>query len=313
MKKIALIYFIVFLLASCSEQISESKKVIKTVHPKEGIFNLSFLYSEGEKSISFPIWFNDSIIQTKNIVSIERTTYYPSLNKNTSSTDEEMILEKRMLYEFNKNGAVELLTISNYYDNRLISTIKANYSKWDKTTGYAKVELSETLVSEEFPYIEYTETTHNNNLYVFQNSNSNMRLMIIPNKENWKALVIDTLCKPSKEDIIVWGSIIRPEKTYSIQNLVEERNVRTFTYKNDAIQSIDWTDHPFNIHRTFQYNSKGACKGFVDSTFSMGGFVSATNYSFELKGNLPVSVTKTRNYNGNKVFVYKEVFTYKMK
>lgn len=300
-------FLLLLILFACSGEKNKHKKAQKNQVLESNILNLSFVYSEGEKIISFPVWFNDSIIKRRGIKSVERVFYYESPD---AGIEEDVTPEKKITYLFDKNGLPREMQIGNYYDNRLISTIQINYSEYQPETGYARVTLNETLRTEDFPYHEFRQLKNTKNLVVFENVYTKTRLLVVPDKKHWKPLVIDTLCRPDKDDIIIWGSLKHPQKIYSVQNLVEENNVRDFTYENGVLKHVDWTDDPFRIHRTFGFSKEGVCTGFVDSTFSMGGFISSANYMFELKDQLPVSVTKELVSGTDKRLIFTEKFEY---
>ncbi len=278
--------------------------------PEPNILNLSFVYSEGEKIISFPVWFNDSLVRERGITSIERVFYYESGDSTENESEEDVTPEKKITYLFDKNGFPKEMQVGNYYDNRLISSLTVKYSEYKPKTGFAKVTMNEKISTEDFPYVEFRQLSASNHLYSYKDLFSSDRLLIIPDSKNWKPLVVDTLCKPGKGDLIVWGSLKHPQKIYSVQNLVEESNVREFTYEHGVLKRVEWTDDPFKIHRTFRFNKEGICTGFADSTFSMGGFVAAANYFFELNNQLPVQVTKEVNRGGAKRIIFRESFTY---
>lgn len=310
--KYACHFLLLAVLLACSGEGNKRKNKQHNQVPEPNILNLSFVYSEGEKIISFPVWFNDSIVKKRKIKSVERVFYYESADSSESGIEGNINItpEKKITYLFDKDGLLKEMQIGNYYDNRLISTIKAVYSEHQPETGYAKVQLNETLRAEDFPYHEFRQLKNTKNLVSFEEINSKNRLFSVPDKKHWKPLVIDTLCKPGKDDIIIWGSLKHPEKIYSVQNLVEESNVRSFTYENGVLKHIDWTDDPFKIHRTFRFDKEGLCTGFVDSTFSMGGFVASANFIFELKDRLPVSVTKELVSRTGKRVIFRETFEY---
>lgn len=303
-------FLLVLILAACSGENNRHKKTHKDQILEPNILNLSFMYSEGEKIISFPVLFNDSIVKSRRITSIERIFYYESTDSTESGAEEDVTPEKKIIYLFDKNGLLKEMQIGNYYDNRLISTIQINYFEHQPETGYSKVKLDGVLHREDFPYYEFKQLKNIKNLVSFENVYAKNRLFVVPNQKHWKPLIIDTLCNPDKNDIIVWGSLKHPEKIYRVQNLVEESNVRSFTYKNRILKHIDWTDDPFKIHRTFHFNKEGICTGFIDSTFSMGGFVASANFHFELKDKLPVSITKELVSENHKRVIFKETFSY---
>ncbi len=305
-------YFLLLIVfIGCSTKSDEKKQDVKESFLEPNIFNLSFLYSEGEKIISFPVSFNDSLIQKNGIKEIERTFYFTSLDSiDAELIENEQIPDKKIKYFFNRDGATSKIQIINFYDNRLINTTEINYSDYQKDIGYAKIKMKESIGVNDFPFNEYKLIKKNEQLHVFENVFSNNKLFIIPNSKYWKSLIIDTLCHPEKEDLIVWGSLKKPFKIYSVKNLVDESNVRDFKYENGILKSVDWTDDPFKIHRTFLFNKDGVCNGFIDSTFSMGGFVASSKFLIEIKNNLPVSVFKERTNSTGNTSIFKEVFNY---
>lgn len=302
-------FLFLFFLAACSGENNAGSRSADNTSQESSILNLSFAYSEGERIISFPVLFNDSIVKHRGIKSIERVFYYAS-SDSTESEGQDITPEKKISYSFDKNGLLKEMVIGNFYDNRIISTIQINYTEHQLQTGYAKVKLKEQLYTEDFPYHEFKQLKNTKNLIHFENIHTKNQLFVVPDAKNWKSLIIDTLCHPGRNDIIVWGSLKHPEKIYQVRNLVEESNVRSFTYKGGVLNHIEWTDDPFKIHRTFRFNKSGNCIGFVDSTFSMGGFVAAANFKFELKDNLPVSVTKELLSGTSRRTIFRETFEY---
>lgn len=302
-------FLLLGLLAACSGENNSGGRNADDIRQESNILNLSFAYSEGERIISFPVLFNDSIVKHRKIKSIERAFYYAS-SDSTESGDKDDAPEKKISYFFEKNGLLNEMVIGNFYDNRVISTIHINYTEHQPQTGYAKATLNEQLYTEDFPYHELRQLRNTKNLIHFENVRTKNQLFVVPDKRNWKPLVIDTLCHPGQNDMIVWGSLKHPEKIYQVRNLVEESNVRSFEYKDGVLNHIEWTDDPFKIHRTFRFNKSGNCIGFVDSTFSMGGFVAAADFKFELKDNLPISITKELLSGTGRRTIFKETFEY---
>jgi hypothetical protein len=296
---------LLLVIVACSGGNTPDNHKTDNISRETSILNLSFAYSEGERIISFPVLFNDSIVKEKGIKSIERVFYYAS-----SDSTEQITPEKKITYLFDENGLVKEMIVGNFYDNRIISTIQINYKEHQSETGYAKATRKEVIQTEDFPYHEFKQLKNTKNLISFENLVTKNQLFLVPNKKHWKPLVIDTLCHPDRNDIVVWGSLKYPEKIYQVQNLVEENNVRDFTYNYGVLHHIEWTDDPFKIHRTFRFNKSGSCVGFVDSTFSMGGFVATAEFNFKLKNNLPVSVTKELLSGTGRRTIFMETFEY---
>lgn len=306
------LWYILLLLIVVSCQAPDSKsKSKKLKRPATfGLLNLSSIYSEAEQNVSFPIWFNDSVVRERNISEISRLVYDVS---SLDTTENLMTLpKKRYTYQFQKDGTMKQMIVSNYYDNKIISTIKIVFSKFDFETGYAITKINDELEYDhkEFPFVRYTQLTNNHSLSVFQNTESESRLFIVSNPKLGKPLSIDTLCNPNPEDIIVIGSYRYPSKKYSVQNIVEELNVRTFNYEHENLISFNWKDAPFEVIRTFEYAKDGHCVGFKDNTNSMGAFVSAYNFQIEVKEGLPNQVIKSIQRDKSKFILLREDFEY---
>lgn len=306
--KYAIHLIILMLVLACSNKNKSNDLLSEKRILEPNVLNLAFVYGDGEKIISFPVWFNDSIIKNKKIEVVYRTVYYES--DTTGNNEFNITPKKKTSYLFNKDGLVNEMIVGNYYDNRLINTIKATYSAYSERTGYATTKFNETLQTGDFPFIELKLVKESKNLIVFENSSTKTKIYVVPNKNDWKPLVIDTLCKPKEKDIIIWGSIKQPKKIYSVKNLVEEYNIRDFTYENGEIKHIDWTDDPFRIHRTFLFDKNGLCNSFIDSTFSMGGFVIAAEFSIEIKNQLPISIQKVLISGNQRRVIFRETFEY---
>lgn len=305
------IQFLVFIVAltSCKNNSGDDFSSNKAPVLKQSILNLAQLYSESERSISFPVFFNDSIIRAHSIQSIERRFYF-STTDTFLRNEGELGADKSFLYEFDANGWINKMTVKNHYDYKAISGIGISYTNYQPKTGFAESKIEEISQMADFHFNRYSVEKVTKNLFTYKNVVDGSFLFIVPNPKHWKTLVIDTLCRPKKEDFIVWGTMKKPMKIYQVNNLVEESNVRKFNYEKGVLKSIEWTDDPFRIVRTIQYNKNGVCNLFIDSTFSMGGFVSTSRYDILLKNNLPIEVSKTLKSSSGDRVVFKERYIY---
>lgn len=301
---------LIVILVACQNSSSKNKNKQEDKPAVFGLFNLTSMYSDAEQNVSFPVWFNDSIVREHQIAEITRLVYDVS----SLDTSENLIMlpKKKYTYQFQRDGSLKQLIVSNFYDDKIISSIKIVFSKFDPKTGYAITKINDELEYDhkEFPFVRYNQISHKNQVGVYQNSETETNLFIVSDPKLSKPLAIDTLCNPTPEDIIVLGSFQFPTKKYSVQNLVEEMNVRTFNYKNDNLISIDWKDDPFTISRTFHYSKKGICTGFDDVTNSMGAYVSSYHFSIEEKDGLPKRVTKSLKRDKSKYILLQEDFEY---
>lgn len=280
---------------------------------QDPLLNLSCLYTEGEQNMSFPLWFNDSLIKARGILEIKRTVFDDSV---TDSTEVEQILPKKeFTYLFDEDGKVSSLEIKNFYDSKMISSVKIQFSKHQKTTGFAITRFNDQLDYDhtEFPFRQYEEVKRTSVWSCYQEVNSMDLLYIIRDEKYWKPLTIDTLCYPDKNDLLILGTYEKPHKKYKVENIVEEKDVKNYTYEGTVLTRIDWVEDPFTVSRTLRFDPGGTCVGFVDSTFSVGDYVSAVNYRFDLKQSLPQTVTRSVNRDEGEVVILREQFTYRFK
>ena len=261
MKAFFCIFSLLFLLGCSSDKnkLSNSKKAIVVSEP---LLNLHLMYSEAEQNISFPIWFNDSIIKARGIQKIKRSLV--DENKANSTENLGNIPKRNHEYNFGKNGELKQLLVSNYYDNKIISTIKVVFSK-HASTGFAFTSVNDELDYDhkEFPFLQMKEVKSGNNCSIYKDIHSDDRLFIVKNEKHWKPLTIDTLCKPNASDIIILGEYRRPTKKYKVKNIVEETDVRTYSSNSGRLEHIEWKDNPFEIKRSFVYLKYGQIKGFI--------------------------------------------------
>jgi len=139
-------------------------------------------------------------------------------------------------------------------------------------------------------------------------------LFFLPNEKHWGALSVDSILGPTGEDLVVYGTPEKPTKRYHVVNRVNESDVKTIEYgkKTNNPTEIKFEREPFDYKRTIEYNKKGDCTGFVDSTFSMDRYLMRKHSEFTFANNqLPTSVTHTSaQTNDNEKNFQIETFDY---
>ena len=100
-------------LFSCSE---ERVKLGRTEDLKYEpfIINMQHYFSKAELNMSFPIWFDDSLIVAHDIKSITRRTFRSS-KKSEINFDTPREIKR---YYFNDNGQIIKVDFEQYYENR---------------------------------------------------------------------------------------------------------------------------------------------------------------------------------------------------
>ena len=273
-------------LISCSDNPRLTfNKVTSNQKYQTSLFNLSIMFSEDENTLSFPIWFNDSILKKNQISSIHRKIFYLRTHNNICC---DSTLKEEKKYFFYADGLLAGLTIKNYYDFQKISSYEILYEKKRDQFGYQfatlknhfnRINSAEFNEEEEFPIKLCEKVKSSLDYSTYKVHNKNKHTYIINNPLFYGALKVDSLVKPKPEDAIILGSTIRPLKKYKVKNLIKETESQTFEYSSkdsNQIISISKIKYPFSTKRDFIYSNKGYLINFIDSLFSDKIFVSRT-------------------------------------
>lgn len=297
------------LLVGCKDK-PENKVDVKAPKYQRSIINFSAFNSEYENWMSFPVWFYDSLVQVHQITGIKREVFSQGLDDTTLYASE--FLDKRWEYQFNPDGTMASVDVAVVYDAKTISEIQFKYKGFDRKTGYAQVLVSEKELAdyENLPYVIHNKNGNHNFWSSYTEWSNQHQVFILNNKDHWKALVIDSMLNPKPVDYVFWGGLVRPERSYNVSNLVEESNVRNFKYTKAILTEIERVEDPFVVKRTFKHNDKGQLIDIVDSTFSMGGFVSSSVLHLDYKEELPVMLTRSLVKKEEKKIIYREKLAY---
>ncbi len=303
------ILFLLSFLTACKAEVKDVV-VDKPIDYQISLINFAFYNSEFENWMSFPVWFNDSLILKNQISKIQREVYSIDFSDSTQFTNE--ILDKRWVYQFGNDGTVANLGVEVVYDAKAISAVEFKYKGFDPLTGYSQVLVSEKELAdyENLPYVIHNRNKTNDNWSSFTEWSNQYQLFILNDEQHWKSLVIDTLIGPKAVDFIFWGGMLRPLRSYKVSNLVEENMIRNFKYYDNRLMEVERVEDPFRIKRSFIHNDQGVLTEIMDSTFSMGGFVSAAVLEVKYKDGLPFELTKSLVNKEEKKLIFKEKLHY---
>lgn len=279
------IFMITVALFSCSE------KKVKSVQAKEEkyepfIINVQHYFSEAELNMSFPIWFDDSLIAANEIKTITRSTF-------TSSKESEInfdIPREIKRYYFNDNGQIVKVDFEQYYENIQVGKNTFIYNGEKDSMGYAIVEMDDAGLDEtQDNFNIYLKEKYGDKYLAYKNVGSGNYMFCMLRENSWGPLSVDSILNPTQNDIIILGDPIKPKKKYQVKNVVNEFNVIDYAY--DKLKTnpkeIFSGEYPFNYKRSILYGNEGVCIGFVDSTFSDDTFLTSRQSTFELQNNLP--------------------------
>lgn len=280
LKRLPYITLLLVSLLSCQD--STKKKSDSSPKQKDFIFSLNSAFTDAEKYVSFPVWFNDSIISAQKIKKITRTFYYLTKDEEGISGAETEMREKK-IYWFNESGQLTKMTFSFYYDDQKIGQMTFTYSGIKNKQGYLAVKVEEELADKsehfeeesDYPYFLHYPESYNIKYDAYRDVQSGDYLYFMKNKNDWGALTVDSVLNPTPYDLIFLGSPTLPHKRYRVSNKVNEKDVVQWEYYSgtNKINYIKRYDYPFEFKRTYNWSEKGFCKGYIDSTFSLDNFL----------------------------------------
>jgi hypothetical protein len=332
-KRQSVLCFVGFLilLTGC---VTEAKKQARGTNKKykTDLIRYNELFTDGNNNLSFPLWFNDTLIQQRHIRKIVRNIY-PKINKDSTGQDESSYYLPRESreYFFLKTGKIEKLLIRTYYDDQEVGVKTYAYNSGIDDFGFSQVEEQNQSKYENNPierediytkentremnFITYDKVEYSDRYLVYRDRETGDYLFYMLDHKSWGPVSVDSILKPTPLDLIVLGTPMLPVKKYYVLNKVHESKVKLYTYHKRYRQFIErfvQQDYPFENKRTFNYSISGICSGFTDSTFSDGLFLTRMSSKFIRKESGEVAKIMHRKENMTSQFgsFYMETFEY---
>lgn len=250
-------------------------------------------FSEVEDKISFPIWFDDSIVKQQGIKTLTRNIY--ALNQDTSVVNLPRVEKK---YSFDEKGELVTLEITEYYERTKVHHVTFIYDGVKDVNGFANVEIDHEnhLMDEESTYVLYDVEQYAKSFLVYKNRADGNYLFYMINEKQRGPLSVESFVHPTPIDWVVLGTPKTPVKRYQVQNRVNESSVKKVNYSkhNPRVETIQFENSPFDYKRSIQYDKNGYCTGFIDSTFSLDQFLMRRSSKFSMDSNrLPEKIVHT--------------------
>lgn len=321
--RILLIGWSLFVLFSCQSN-GKPKTLVKRERPMSMI-NYQIMYSDLANEISFPMWFNDSLIARNKVSRVVRSIY-PRIEGVKQVDTTAMVPREQWEYYFREDGSIYRVSHRSFFDDQVISWFNFAYPKV-KNTDFYRTVLKDSMVrfgstdflpsydeNQEDLYHVYSLIEKEDKFTAFRNAETGNYLFLVSDKKLKNPLEIDRLLGPTPMDKIIIGDFPRPSKIYRVENKVIERDVLNFTYDRGVILRIDKQDYPFLTERSFLYNLQGHCTGYIDSVFSDEKYLTRIKTRFLLnKMNGPNTVIhEKQNPNDVGGFIYVENFRYEL-
>lgn len=315
------LFCLTLILFACNANKRDATVYTKDITSASFLFRMQLMFNETENFMSFPIWFDDSIVRSNRIAHLCREIYHISINNADEQLEEDQDLRERRDYFFDKNGAIDSVRISYFFDDRSIGSVRYVYPSQPDKYGYCakfnriiNIPGDFGMVQSEIPFHSFTQRWSTKKFLSFKDLETSVKYHYMLNSKYHGPLSVDSIIHPGPDDIVFLGTPKKPLKRYSVVNTVHERNVHRYDYINSQIKTITKTEYPFIVQRTVNYNKKGICTGFIDSTFSEKIYLTRSKTEFTLdKSKLPVQLLRTKeNHENKKSRVSIEKYSYEM-
>lgn len=223
-------FFALTLLFSCSDEVRIKRKKNRVVL-KPSLIRMSHYFTEFEDEVSFPVWFDDSLIRENRIKKIVRKTFL--LNEDTLALQLPKTVKE---YGFEENGRIISFEVIQFYEGREVSTMKFTYPKGIDEYGFAEVKTSvPDKVLDQSQYRIYQPEKYATDFLVYRNVSEGTYLFCMTNEAYFGPLSVDSILKPTSYDLVMLGSPIYPLKRYRVENRVNESDVVELEYDRKTI------------------------------------------------------------------------------
>ena len=280
---------VLMVLYSCGRDSSELNSPRK-IRPPRSIVNLKVFNTEAEKTLSFPVLFDNQLIHQQGVKKVTRSFYLLDKLRERRDLSTEVLREKRE-YFYNEFGRIIQIDFTYYFDDRVVGKQRIKYPNAKDYYGYSAAVLHRDsgAVIQDKAEIDFGFRMHhlvkkNRRYLAFEDQKSGEMLFYMLNKNYWGALSVDSIIQPRPIDRVVLGSPHFPFKSYRVENKVKEKDVVEYSYRKDSkqLKRIVSADYPFNSTRTFIYRKSGYCFTYIDSTFSGEEYLSRTITKMDL-------------------------------
>ena len=167
----------------------------------------------------------------------------------------------------------------------VVENVTFRYSTVYDEKGYALMEITDSMnLDDANKYENYSKELYNKDYGVYNSTLTGDYLFCILNDKLCEIVSVDSLFTPTPTDIIQYGSHLKPNKRFQVENLVNEKNVVTFEYYkgSNQLKSVASENYPFYNKKHVTVDKDGNCSGYVDSIFSADAYLNRTVSTFNL-------------------------------
>ena len=270
----------------CSDVIRRKKRSEKTTM-QPFVFRMNYFLADGERDVSFPVWFNDTLIQQNRIKTLIHRTMLETDTKNNE-------MRAIRIFRFDEQGRLLVVQRKKFYENVLVENVTFKYNGVIDEKGFASVEIIDSMNPNEVSkYNNYDKELYHKEYIVYNHAVSGDYFFCVLDENLYEIVSVDSLFNPTPRDVIQYGGPKKPIRRFQVENLVNEKNVTVYRYFNgsDLLRRVEFDNYPFYVKKEVSVSKSGLCSGYVDSTFSEGKYLNRTVSKFSFnKDQLPVKL-----------------------
>ena len=279
MKLIFLFILLIAISFSCQKGAEKNNGTEILPIKTQQFVNWETMNEFNKENMSFPNWFNETVIKEKNIQQIALTfTNYNTTDSVTIDTD--TLPYKIQYYNFNPMGEITSVEIHQYISGVKISEDDFIYNQVIDSFGYSfpiiksKIQFGkkklrdETNLDESHPYSILKKIEHTDEYieYIDEYAKNKATHIFILDSSNWNVSYIDLKFRPQRNELFYYGAPQSYSTSFSVRNLVEKSiKTKQLFYSNEVLKSQWFFDKYFVTKRHYTYDSDGLCVGFSDS------------------------------------------------
>ena len=299
------LFCLILPISSCdSEEKNNLTAVSNLPDYNKNFFTSAYLINQSFYSISFPNWFNATMIDNNAIASLKIVFFQVS-----TDFEDSLQITSDVEFNFEKDGRVSKMISQQYYEGVSLGKETFKYNESPDNYGYSlpiisprksfinkhKKDLLLDMVIELEAYDRLEKIESNEKNIMFKNtlrSNEDLYVFILDTLY-WNVVYVDELIKKTGPNTtFCYGNPKQPVECFQLNNLVEKTNLKSTVfydagYPKRTVKKVG----AFNHIKRYFYDSVGRFDYTLENIFASNGtYIEQKKYSIEYNNDdLPVN------------------------
>jgi hypothetical protein len=272
--------------SGCGERKTNVK--IKQSIPLEvdNLINWEYFNDAGRHNVSFPLWFNEEVVLTDSISTVEMSVYRFQENQGNKKLLKDTFPDETWRFTFNADGFAETVVLREFAEAIPIAIHEFEYKSNPDSLGFSSPIVSTRYLFKRnksslqgiFDQVEdlkvFNRLVFNKQDSIgiyYENALSTLgeKHVFLKDSSTWNVRFIDQNFKANGKNYYYYGLPKSYVESFKLDNLVEKTTFqRREYYPNQVICKQEFHSGGFYHLRTFNYDSTGWCLNLQDSIYS---------------------------------------------